>query len=105
MGGILMLLSGIFEWALGNSFPATVFSSFGTFWLALAGTLSPSFGAYAFYAPADAASTAEGLQTREFNAGLGTTTLVLSETSHLVLKLTLAQASGSWPWHSSRLFT
>lgn len=71
MGGVLMFLSGILEWVLGNSFPSIVFCSFGTFWLSLGGILSPSFGAYAFYAPADATSLAVGLATTGFNASLG----------------------------------
>ncbi|KAH7002574.1 GPR1/FUN34/yaaH family-domain-containing protein [Ilyonectria destructans] len=71
MGGVLMFLSGILEWVLGNSFPSIVFCTFGTFWLSLGGTLNPSFGAYAFYAPADATSPAAGLATTGFNASLG----------------------------------
>lgn len=71
MGGVLMFLSGILEWVLGNSFPSIVFYTFGTFWLSLGGTLNPSFGAYAFYAPVDATSPAAGLATTGFNASLG----------------------------------
>lgn len=67
-----MLLSGILEWILGNSFPFTVFCTFGAFWMVLGGTLNPSFGAYSFYAPPDAASSAVGLSTRGFNASFGT---------------------------------
>ncbi|KAJ4160241.1 hypothetical protein NW754_003366 [Fusarium falciforme] len=80
MGGFLMVLSGILEWVLGNSFPSIVFCSLGCFWLSLGGILNPSFGAFSFYAPADAKSSAEGLATRGFNASLG------------------LKASGSWPW-------
>ncbi|KAH8672294.1 GPR1/FUN34/yaaH family-domain-containing protein [Ilyonectria robusta] len=71
MGGVLMLLSGIMEWVLGNSFPSIVFCSFGCFWLAFGGTLNPSFAAFSSYAPADAKSPAEGMATRGFNASLG----------------------------------
>ncbi|CAM1501355.1 Fc.00g105170.m01.CDS01 [Cosmosporella sp. VM-42] len=71
MGGLLMLISGILEWVLGNSFPAIVFSSFGGFWLSFGGTLTPAFAAFASYAPSDAASPAEGMATRGFNASLG----------------------------------
>ncbi|KAK7419597.1 hypothetical protein QQX98_003188 [Neonectria punicea] len=71
MGGLLMFLGGVLEWVLGNSFPSIVFCTFGCFWFSLGGILNPSFGAYAFYAPPDAASTAEGLITRGFNASLG----------------------------------
>ncbi|RSL42715.1 hypothetical protein CEP54_015386 [Fusarium duplospermum] len=71
MGGFLMVLSGILEWVLGNSFPSIVFCSLGCFWLSLGGVLNPSFGAFSFYAPPDAQSSAEGLATRGFNASLG----------------------------------
>ncbi|KAI8724146.1 hypothetical protein NCS52_00272300 [Fusarium sp. LHS14.1] len=71
MGGFLMVLSGILEWVLGNSFPSIVFCSLGCFWLSFGGVLNPSFGAFSFYAPADATSSAEGLATRGFNASLG----------------------------------
>lgn len=71
MGGFLMVLSGILEWVLGNSFPSIVFCSLGCFWLSFGGILNPSFGAFSFYAPADAQSSAEGLATRGFNASLG----------------------------------
>ncbi|KAH7133797.1 GPR1/FUN34/yaaH family-domain-containing protein [Dactylonectria macrodidyma] len=71
MGGVLMLLSGIMEWIIGNSFPAIVFCSFGCFWLSFGGILNPSFAAFSSYAPADAKSPAEGMATRGFNASLG----------------------------------
>jgi succinate-acetate transporter protein len=71
MGGLLMLVGGILEWVLGNSFPACVFCSFGGFWFSYGGTLIPAFGTYAAYAPADAESAAEGLTTTGFNASLG----------------------------------
>ncbi|POR34579.1 Protein alcS, partial [Tolypocladium paradoxum] len=69
-GGILMTLCGILEWILGNTFPAVVFTVFGTFWLAYGGTLNPSFAAFASYAPPDATTPAEGLTTPGFNASL-----------------------------------
>ncbi|KAI6756716.1 hypothetical protein HG530_011314 [Fusarium avenaceum] len=68
MGGLLMIIGGVLEWVLGNSFPACVFCSFGGFWFSYGGSLIPSFAAYASYAPADATSSAEGLTTRGFNA-------------------------------------
>lgn len=71
MGGLLMIIGGVLEWVLGNSFPACVFCSFGGFWFSYGGSLIPSFAAYASYAPADATSAAEGLTTRGFNASFG----------------------------------
>lgn len=70
-GGILMNLGGLLEWILGNTFPSIVFLVFGTFWLSFAGILSPSFAAFASYAPPDAKSPTEGLLTPGFNASLG----------------------------------
>ncbi|VZI13341.1 unnamed protein product [Fusarium fujikuroi] len=69
-GGVLMVISGIMEWILGNSFPSCVFTSFGFFYLSFGGILHPSFAAYSSYAPADANSPAEGMATRGFNASL-----------------------------------
>ncbi|GJN74058.1 hypothetical protein PLIIFM63780_008135 [Purpureocillium lilacinum] len=69
-GGILMTLCGLLEWILGTTFSAVVFSVFGTFWLAWAATLSPSFAAFSSYAGPGAESPAEGLATRGFNASL-----------------------------------
>ncbi|CAI4211284.1 unnamed protein product [Parascedosporium putredinis] len=84
-GGILMILSSILEFFLGNTFPAVVFSAFGAFWLTFAGTLLPQFNAFAAYAPADAASAAEGLQTTEFNSGFGFYTLSMALLSFVFL--------------------
>ncbi|KAF4976854.1 hypothetical protein FZEAL_6538 [Fusarium zealandicum] len=70
-GGLLMLISGIMEWILGNSYPAIVFSSFGCFYLSFGGILHPGFAAFSSYAPPDAKSPAEGMTTQGFNASLG----------------------------------
>ncbi len=70
-GGILMTLGALLEWILGNTFSAVVFGTFGTFWLSFAGTLSPSFAAFASYAPAGEPAAA-GLETPGFNASFGT---------------------------------
>lgn len=66
-GGILMLVGGLLEFILGNSFPAVVFMSFGSFYLTLGSTLQPFYGAYAAYSPS-ASNPAEGLTTPGFNA-------------------------------------
>ncbi|KAI5458151.1 GPR1/FUN34/yaaH family-domain-containing protein [Mariannaea sp. PMI_226] len=71
MGGLLMVIGGVLEWVLGNSFSSIVFCSFGGFWFSYGATLIPAFAAYASYAPADAKSGAEGLTTTGFNASLG----------------------------------
>lgn len=69
-GGVLMTLGGLLEWILGNSFPAVVFCTFGTFWLSYGGVLNPSFAAFSSFAGEDEAG-AEGLKTTGFNASLG----------------------------------
>lgn len=65
-----MILSGILEFVLGNTFPSVVFLTFGAFWLTFAGTLNPGFAAYASFA-ADGQAASTGLQSPEFNASFG----------------------------------
>jgi len=64
-GAICMLLGGIGEWILGNTFPATVFISFGGFWVAFAMTLMPYVGAFTNY------KAEGGLLSKGFNASFG----------------------------------
>ncbi|MCJ1297862.1 hypothetical protein MMC08_000650 [Hypocenomyce scalaris] len=45
MGGLLMMVGGVLEFVLGNTFPFVVFTSFGGFWLSLATTLNATYGA------------------------------------------------------------
>ncbi|KAI0436335.1 GPR1/FUN34/YaaH-class plasma membrane protein [Xylaria telfairii] len=77
-GGVLMTLAGLLEFFLGNTFPSVVFVSFGAFWLSYGGLLLPQLNAYAAYAPPDATSAAEGLQTQGFNASFGFITLSMT---------------------------
>lgn len=65
-----MILSGILEFFLGNTFPSVVFLTFGAFWLTFAGTLNPGFAAFASFA-ADGQDASTGLQSSEFNASFG----------------------------------
>lgn len=69
-----MVIGGVLEWVLGNSFSSIVFCSFGGFWFSYGATLIPAFASYASYAPVDAKSGAAGLQTTGFNASLGKST-------------------------------
>ncbi|KAI8280780.1 GPR1/FUN34/YaaH-class plasma membrane protein [Colletotrichum sp. SAR 10_98] len=75
-GGLLMFVGGLLEWVLGNTFPATVFTTFGAFWASFGGTLNPSFAAFSSYAPAGEAG-ATGLATKGFNASFGFITLAM----------------------------
>ncbi|RDW65089.1 hypothetical protein BP6252_10740 [Coleophoma cylindrospora] len=67
-GGILMLVGGILEFFLGNTFPFVVFGSFGAFWLSYGGTLQPFFNAAGAYAGGDQAA---GLSSPGFSNSFG----------------------------------
>lgn len=67
-GGLLMILGGVGEWILGNTFPFVVFTSFGAYWLSYAATLQPYFNAYGAYSTTG--EIAEGLETDGFRSGL-----------------------------------
>ena len=64
-GGMLLLVGGLFEFILGNTFPAVVFSSFSAFWFTYGATLTPWFNAYGAYDPSDPAA---GASNAEFAA-------------------------------------
>lgn len=52
-GGITQVLAGMWEFRFGNTFTATAFGSYGSFWLSYAAILIPWFGvedAYALHA-------------------------------------------------------
>ncbi|KAI0107243.1 GPR1/FUN34/yaaH family-domain-containing protein [Nemania sp. FL0031] len=66
LGGLLLLLGGIGEWILGNTFPATVFCLFGGFWFTFGATIVPGYGAYGTYSTSGVA--AEGLAEPQFYA-------------------------------------
>lgn len=44
-GGLLLVLAGIMEFIIGNTFPSIVFSHLGAFCLAFGATLTPAFNA------------------------------------------------------------
>lgn len=46
-----MILGGILEFILGNTFPSVVFTMFGSFWLSYGATLTPYFNAAIAYQP------------------------------------------------------
>jgi len=49
VGGLAQLLAGMWEFACGNTFGATAFTSYGGFWLSYAAFLIPSTGIAAAY--------------------------------------------------------
>lgn len=65
-----MIVGGLLEFILGNTFPFVVFVSFGAFWLTLASTLQPFYYAYGAYAPAGQPEAA-GIATTGFTASFG----------------------------------
>ncbi|KAH8709972.1 hypothetical protein GQ44DRAFT_453765 [Phaeosphaeriaceae sp. PMI808] len=68
-GGMLMVLGGIGEWILGNTFPFVVFTSFGAFWLGYGATLQPFYNSYGAYA-VKTTQGSTGLETTGFNVGV-----------------------------------
>ncbi|PHH49140.1 Protein alcS [Ceratocystis fimbriata CBS 114723] len=70
LGGLLLLLGGVGEWLLGNTFPCTVFMTFGGFWLTVGTTLIPEYGAYTSYAT-DPSNPASGAANPMFFATFG----------------------------------
>ncbi|KAI9873859.1 MAG: hypothetical protein M1830_010515 [Pleopsidium flavum] len=70
MGGVLMIIGGVLEFFLGNTFPFVVFCSFGGFWLTFGATLTPFYNAYGAYSP-DPNMPAEGLASPKFAASFG----------------------------------
>ncbi|KAK9327750.1 GPR1/FUN34/yaaH family-domain-containing protein [Lipomyces starkeyi] len=70
IGGLLLVLSGIFEFFLGNTFSFVVFCSFGGFWFSFAGTLIPFFNSIGAYSPTGD-SQVVGVSTKSFQASFG----------------------------------
>ncbi|KAL1962258.1 hypothetical protein VTN77DRAFT_9848 [Rasamsonia byssochlamydoides] len=52
-GGLLLTISAVLEFILGNTFIFVVFGSYGAFFLSLAATLTPAYGASTAYDPTD----------------------------------------------------
>jgi len=69
-GGMLMVLGGVGEWILGNTFPFVVFTSFGAFWLGYGATLMPYYNSIAAY-KVPGSETSTGAETVGFNVGIG----------------------------------
>ncbi|MCJ1231880.1 hypothetical protein MMC12_008559 [Toensbergia leucococca] len=69
MGGLLMIIGGLLEWVLGNTFPFLVFCAYGGFWLSFASTLTPAIGAYGHYSTLySEADPSAGLDSPQFAA-------------------------------------
>ncbi|KAF4636198.1 hypothetical protein G7Y89_g1893 [Cudoniella acicularis] len=71
-GGLIQLLAGMWEMAVGNTFGATALSSYGGFWLSFAIVLTPGgFDIVAAYATTDATGKATGANVNDFNNAFG----------------------------------
>ncbi|CCG81050.1 putative Plasma membrane ammonium transporter [Taphrina deformans PYCC 5710] len=66
MGGMCMVIGGVLEFFLGNTFPFVVFVSFGGFWLSFAALNSSYYG----IAEAYGATAAAGAATPGYESGL-----------------------------------
>ncbi|KAF9268345.1 hypothetical protein L218DRAFT_853866 [Marasmius fiardii PR-910] len=64
LGGLCMIISGIMEWILGNTFPMVVFMTFGGFWLSFATLNDPEHGIAAAF------SATGGANSPALNAGV-----------------------------------
>lgn len=65
LGGLLLLITSILEFILGNTFPCVVFGTIGGFWFAFAATMIPAFNAAAPYS-SSSTDTVSGLSSPEF---------------------------------------
>jgi len=71
-GGLIQLLAGMWEMAVGNTFGATALSSYGGFWLSFAIVLTPGgFDIVAGYATKDATGAATGAGANDFTNAFG----------------------------------
>lgn len=73
-GGVLLLLAGIGEFILGNTFPFLVFMGYGCHFLTFATTFIPWFNAVGFYAPGNDPN----VMSAEFAASFGASCASLS---------------------------
>ncbi|KAJ5510002.1 hypothetical protein N7453_002105 [Penicillium expansum] len=65
LGGLLLLITSILEFIIGNTFPCVVFGTIGGFWFAFAATMIPAFNAAAPYS-SSTTDTAAGLASEGF---------------------------------------
>jgi succinate-acetate transporter protein len=71
-GGLVQLLAGMWEMAVGNTFGATALSSYGGFWISFAIVLTPGgFDIVASYATKDASGAATGAGVDDFTNAFG----------------------------------
>ncbi|KAF7905499.1 uncharacterized protein EAF01_006020 [Botrytis porri] len=77
-GGIAMIIAGICEFVLGNSFPFSVFIIFGAHWVYNGFLNDPLHGVAASYATTVNGVTVPGALSQGFNAGQGNYAVVMA---------------------------
>lgn len=87
-GGLLLIIGGLLEFVLGNTFPSVVFSSYGAFFLSFAATLQPFYYAYGSYAPAGEPESA-GLDTVGFTSSFAFFLVFIAVLSFVFLILSI----------------
>jgi len=70
-GGVLLLIAGMLEFILGNTFPFIVFMGYGSHFLTVATTLTPFFGALSAYNNGNPYSDGSQVPTTAFESGFG----------------------------------
>ncbi|TAQ84320.1 hypothetical protein B7494_g7350 [Chlorociboria aeruginascens] len=71
-GGLVQLLAGMWEMAVGNTFGATALSSYGGFWISFAIVLTPGgFDIVASYTPTSAGGSSATAGVNDFNNAFG----------------------------------
>lgn len=70
-GGVLLLIAGMLEWVLGNTFPFIVFMGYGCHFLTVATTLTPFFSALSAYTDGNPYGDGSQVPTMAFESGFG----------------------------------
>lgn len=82
MGGIAMVIAGIFEFILGNTYPMSIFIIYGAHWINTGYTNQPM---QALTAAFDVTGGLPGALSPEFNAGQGHYSAVMAMISFIFL--------------------
>ncbi|KAG4293502.1 hypothetical protein FPRO06_00087 [Fusarium proliferatum] len=93
LGSVMLILGGIGEWVLGNTFSSVVFCLFGGYWLTLGITIIPGSGAYGIYSTTE--SAVDVLDNPQFYA---TFSFILVAMTILCALLTVASIRTNIVW-------
>jgi len=84
LSGPLLILSGLMEFILGNTFSFVVFMSYGSFYMAVAGTIIPWFNSAGAYS-STGTNFVEGLESPAFNSSFAFLILMMAVLNLLFL--------------------